>query len=414
MGNEFLFQLLLVSLFFVPWFRRRKFFLLRYLLSTAIYCLLSVFIKIPMPYYYLIIFTLYCISVYLSFNVNLGEALYFSVNTYCVQFMISTLSYALSFLLSYGGWHKIPYYAVSAVVTAAVLLPVYFFYTRKMLKKDKIMFNSVIVFCVSAVFLAVAVFVSYYMQKMSTPEQKALRILLRVFFFMFGAAVFLVNMLNQHSTDIEQEKKVLCLLLQKDKEYYERAKMNADRLNIKYHDLKQLLNKGVITEDYLGELGFTDCGIATGNRALDIVLTEKSLICKKESIKFICSADGKLLKGLKPYHIYSLFGNALDNAIESLKNTNDKDKREITLNVSRIKEMCVINLDNFFSGDLNIKNGEIQTSKSDYDNHGYGIKSMKDIAAHYGGEVNISLNDEIFSLMIILPLGEADKSGNEM
>lgn len=409
MGNEFLFQLLLVSLLFVPWFRRRKFFILRYLLSTAVYCLLSVIVKIPMPYYYLIIFTLYFISVYISFNVNFGEALLFSVNTYCVQFMISTLSYAVSFLLSYVGWRKIPYQAVSAAVTAAVLLPVYFLYTRKMLKKQKIMFNSIIVFCVSAVFLAVAVFGSYYMQKMPTHDQKVMRILLRFFFFMFGAAVFFVNMLNQHSTDIEQEKKVLCLLLQKDKEYYERAKLSADRLNIKYHDLKQMLNKGVIAEDYLGECGFTDCGIATDNRALDIVLTEKALICKKENIRFICSAEGKLLGGLKPYHIYSLFGNALDNAIESLKNVTEPDKREITLNVSRVKDMCVIIVDNFFAGSLSIKNGEIQTSKSDNDNHGYGIKSMKDIASLYGGEVDIALKDEIFSLMIILPLEDAGK-----
>lgn len=402
MGNEFLFQLLLVSLLFLPWFRRRRLFPVKYSILTAVYILVSVLVKIPPPFYYLVIFTLYFVSVIVSFDIVPGEALLLSVNTYCVQFTISTFTYAVALLFFRLGW-GIPYFIISPVGMLGIAAPIYFLYTRKMLKRDRIIFNSIIVFSASAVFLTVAVFVSHYMQEMLSVDQLGLAILLKLFFSMFGAAVFTVNIFNQHSTDIEQERKVLCLLLQKDKEYYERAKISADRLNIKYHDLKQAINKGAVTEEFLDETG-SDLCFATGNRALDIILTEKSLICKKEGIKFICFADGSCLNGLKPYHIYSLFGNALDNSIESLRKIDEPQKREVTVNVGRNNDMCVISIENIYSGTVNIKNGEIQTSKSDSENHGYGIKSIKDVVANYGGVVNIATDGGVFKLTVVMPL----------
>ena len=76
-----------------------------------------------------------------------------------------------------------------------------------------------------------------------------------------------------------------------------------------------------------------DSSFNTGNKSLDVVLTEKKLLCDNKGIKFFCMADGKLLNGIKVSDIYSLFGNAIDNAIECLADVADEDyiKRIIAL-----------------------------------------------------------------------------------
>ena len=56
---------------------------------------------------------------------------------------------------------------------------------------------------------------------------------------------------------------------------------------------------------------------ATGNHALDVILTEKSLICKQKEIKLTCMADGKQLAFMQTTDLYSIFGNLLNNSIEA-------------------------------------------------------------------------------------------------
>lgn len=57
--------------------------------------------------------------------------------------------------------------------------------------------------------------------------------------------------------------------------------------------------------------------VHTGNDALDAILSEKGLACEQGGIAFRCMADGAAVGFMAPTDIYSLFGNALDNAIEA-------------------------------------------------------------------------------------------------
>lgn len=56
----------------------------------------------------------------------------------------------------------------------------------------------------------------------------------------------------------------------------------------------------------------------------DVVIhTEKSLLCERHKIRFTYMIDGEQLDFMDPVDIASLFGNALDNAIESVLRTDD-------------------------------------------------------------------------------------------
>ena len=147
----------------------------------------------------------------------------------------------------------------------------------------------------------------------------------------------------------------------------------------------------------------------TGNKALDITLTQKSALCGQAGIQLVCSADGSCLEDMKHYHIYSLLGNALDNAIECLTQVSDASKRVITLDISRCRDMAVIRVQNFTPAPPTLRDGAIVTTKQDTEEHGYGIKSIKSIAELYGGTADCFVEDSIFYLVVTFPCGKSQK-----
>ncbi len=62
----------------------------------------------------------------------------------------------------------------------------------------------------------------------------------------------------------------------------------------------------------------------------------------------------------------------------------------------------LIHQENWFGGSLERKDGEIVTTKSDKQNHGYGLKSMAAIARKYGGSMKVKTEDNLFQVNILL------------
>lgn len=162
-----------------------------------------------------------------------------------------------------------------------------------------------------------------------------------------------------------------------------------EKINIRYHDLKQQYSRATDEERARLEEEIDNLNLRylTGNKALDITLTQKSALCGQAGIQLVCSADGSCLEDMKHYHIYSLLGNALDNAIECLTQVNDASKRVITLDISRCRDMAVIRVQNYTPAPPTLRDGAIVTTKQDTEEHGYGIKSIKSIAELYGATV---------------------------
>ena len=202
-------------------------------------------------------------------------------------------------------------------------------------------------------------------------------------------------------------------LLRSERRQFELSKETIDLINIKCHDIKhQLLalkSKSGIPEDSIFELEqvitIYDSNVKTGNDALDVILTQKKLYCEDKKIQITGIIDGGLINFINDIDIYSLFGNALSNAIESVENILDEQKRCIGVNVTALDGIAVIHVENYFEGDLVFKNGLPQTD-GDTDYHGYGMKSMERIAQKYGGEISVFVNDSKFNLDIILPIPE--------
>ena len=215
----------------------------------------------------------------------------------------------------------------------------------------------------------------------------------------------------QNINQLQSEREKSILVARKDKEHYDLYKTSVEALNIKFHDMKHLLatiKNGGGFEGYVDDayksLSAYDSIAHTGNNALDVVLTEKKLICDSKAISFTYMADGKLLDFLGEADLYSLLGNALDNAIENVQKVSE-ELRIINLSVVKQDGIVKVHVDNYYNGELKFKGGVPQTSKGDSANHGFGIKSMRLIAEKYGGILRIAAEDNVFNLNIVFPSG---------
>lgn len=96
-----------------------------------------------------------------------------------------------------------------------------------------------------------------------------------------------------------------------------------------------------------------------------------------------------------------IFGNAIDNAIESCgKNT--YDNKIISIKINQQKHLLSILITNPVHQQPIIKNNMIITSKSDTVNHGFGLYSIKQTVKKYDGDFDISCSSNLFSLKICL------------
>jgi len=195
---------------------------------------------------------------------------------------------------------------------------------------------------------------------------------------------------------------------------YQQSRESIELINYKYHDLKhqiEVLRKEQDPEKRTAFLNQMENEIKqyelqnkTGNNVLDTVLTSKSLYCDNHGITLTSVVDGKLLDFMETMDICSIFGNALDNAIESVIKLEDKEKRLIHVTVSQQKSFLMIRVENYFEGGLEYAKGQLESTKKEKAFHGYGIKSIRYTVNKYDGAVDIDTKDNWFNLKILIPL----------
>jgi Histidine kinase-, DNA gyrase B-, and HSP90-like ATPase. len=208
----------------------------------------------------------------------------------------------------------------------------------------------------------------------------------------------------------EQEIQVMDELLHQEKKHYESTKDSIEEINRKTHDLKHRLQtfEGRLTNEEIKSLQeaikIYDSNVKTGNDVLDTVLYEQQMVCIKNGISMSCLANGRAIAFMSANHIYSLFNNAIGNAIEALEKVDNADKKVIDLSIREEENSALIELSNYCSNTLQFNGGNLVSDKSDSAHHGYGTQSMRYIVESYHGTINFKVEDDIFYLTIRLPL----------
>ena len=212
----------------------------------------------------------------------------------------------------------------------------------------------------------------------------------------------------------EKELSVMNVMLKSQYDQYRNYQDSLDLIQMKYHDLKHQIT-GLRAESdeekrkkwidsMEKEIAAFENISRTGNQVLDTILAAKIFHCRKNHIQITCVADGKLLDHMHVTDICSIFGNALDNAIEHVILIPDPEKRLIHLTVSAQKGFVFIKIENYCEAEIS-KNEEdlITTTKKDSKNHGFGLKSIRKAVEKYDGSVVFGVQQNWFELKILLP-----------
>lgn len=241
-------------------------------------------------------------------------------------------------------------------------------------------------------------------------ESTVLYLIIRAFIIIVAAFILLmradITFQSQYRAEIASMEQIMA----EERKQYERNRENIEIINMRCHDLKHRLAdlSGKLTQEEVKTLqeamNIYDSTIKTGNEVLDVVIYENQLTCNKEGIRFSCLANGRLLSFMRTRHIYALFSNALQNAIEAVSKLDDPEKKNISITVEEREHQVEISVINYFAGDLTLVNGLPDTTKADKNHHGFGIQSMQYVAGQYGGQLTTRCRGEVFMLLVRIPI----------
>lgn len=194
----------------------------------------------------------------------------------------------------------------------------------------------------------------------------------------------------------------------RERDYLQARIADETRLRQVYHDLKNhllLLGQGeggaaqAMAADLRRQIEGVEDYLHTGNTALDVILRDKARLAREKQIDFnavVHFQDGGFIA---PLDLSSIFGNALDNAIEASEKL-PPEARLITVKAAARGGMLVISVEN------NMAPGPLaaRTSKDDAFLHGLGLASIRRAVNDYGGSVSVRAEEGVFRLHIMIPI----------
>lgn len=139
----------------------------------------------------------------------------------------------------------------------------------------------------------------------------------------------------------------------------------------------------------------------TGHYAVDAVINAKKAVAKRQQTDFeSCLALPEVL-GVDEMDLCILLGNALDNALEACEPM-PKGQRAIKLEIRKVSEMLFIKIANTTLKLPKENSQGFLTSKDDKKNHGFGLKTMRQLVEQYQGSLDYEMSKGWFCLIMNL------------
>lgn len=295
----------------------------------------------------------------------------------------------------------------------AVVLPftllIWFFFARKSPRLTEGTKYGVFLILFSVALLMTSVlsgFIPFY----STEETAQLSVICELFAALCGFLVLFIKRELVTRILAVNELAIVESLHAMEQKQYEQLKRNMNTINVKCHDMKRFLRDldGRIDAEELEGMKKTlrsfDGVFHTNLEALDVILNERNFYCMENSIRFTCLGDASPLSFMRAGDVYSLFGNALDNAIEAVLSVDEAEKRFINLVIEHAPHRVIVDIMNYYAGTVSFRGGMPETKKGDKVHHGFGVMSMRMTAEKYGGALYVSAKDGVFRVRAIFPL----------
>ncbi|MCD8293905.1 MAG: ATP-binding protein [Clostridia bacterium] len=404
-------------------FQKRKKFVLRIVLTLVLFLAASTALGLLLgkylPYFrYFISFVLSLGILPVCFKANYWDELFCTITAVVIQ----NLSYSLACIVAAAcGWDPVEITLYSALVEAVLYVAVHLVCFRiclPKLKTDKGGFGveRISLIILAFVMLLVVYILQYDKQSLEAYEYFSWRIM----FIVFDLLVLFMFFAMYDKGQLKKENEILDNMQRSAATQYEMDQRSIELINIKCHDLKNQLEsirdlsieeKDSAISDAENAVMIYESIAKTGNKSLDVLLSNKCLVCEKSGIRLTYVVDGDALDFMNPVDIFSLFGNALDNAIRAVADIEDEHKRVIRMECRRRGQFLFISFENYCEKNVRFRNGLPVTSQEDTNVHGYGMLSMRRTAESYGGVMDVQFRDSIFSLSITVPIPSDKAAG---
>jgi hypothetical protein len=360
--------------------------------------------------------------IWACFSLPLGQIIFRGIAAYAVQhieyvFVNEALALALAPALRDILW----LYAIVCIVTYAILCTIFYFsFVNKFRDLNEVYIgNKAWTAIIYVVLLIVTIYTTFMFQRFfrggaQTSEFTPNYAATNCDFVFCGVLISLLYCLCSENMR-KKEIAVVNRILYDNGKQYEMRKEAVELLNHKCHDLKhQIAAMKYMTveeqqqsiEELQKLIMFYDGSPETHNEVLNTIFMEKELYCIEHNIKLNFVGDGFVLSFIDTVDLYSLFGNALDNAVECVSKLDDNDKKTIDCHVSVLGDTISIKMSNFAPENVTLHNGLPRTGKSDNTSHGFGLKSIKRIAEKYKGNILVTSANNIFTLTIFIPCSD--------
>ncbi len=192
-------------------------------------------------------------------------------------------------------------------------------------------------------------------------------------------------------------------------EIIERSRKNTDLLK---HDMKNhiIAIGNLISEDsneeviqYLYTISSTmdirDEYVRSGNKHVDSILNYKIKVAKTEGIDVDVGIQIPVELNIEPFDISVVLGNLLDNAVEAVRNI---DEKKIDFDMKMYKSVLFIKISNHYTGKIEKNKNHIKSTKQASEKHGLGLKSIENSINKYNGIMDIDYNGNKFEVNVMM------------
>lgn len=238
-----------------------------------------------------------------------------------------------------------------------------------------------------------------------------------VAFLLFAYSFFLFVIIDQiiHSSQVELTADVMGERLQMQSVYYKDIENYNHEMSRVRHEIKNHLTNVLallIKDDtesaktYISSITKEVLDVTpvinTGNSVVDVIFNSK--VKKANDLNIKCKNDIVVPPTLKidTVDLSVILSNLLDNSIEACQQI--PDKRFINAKIMIYKESLFIEIANNFNGHV-IKddNNQFLSTKSSTFEHGIGLGNVIQVVKKYNGSFNVTHENHIFCITIIIP-----------
>lgn len=412
--NAFEMQILIIELMLFWRLPKRKGFWLRLIpLSVGLHLLPKVmpggygsafWYSQWLPVSFLVMLVLSAVVMWCCFKLSMKQLVFYCCIAHTLQHIVHCCARILYLTFAYSTFVS---QLVEAILLALALIAGYQLRIKQFRSGEAADIKSIYVL----VFAVISSFTIYFASVWTTSMET--ETIGEQFFDVFSCVLLLMvcfDFFKFHKAERDQE--IVLRLLRQEQEQHELSKATIEMINRKCHDLKHQISALRNMSDREQERSIAELESAvliydsfpkSGNDDLDIILAEKSLLAEKQQISLQYMVDGKRIGFLSTEDIYSLLGNALDNAIEATMVEENVHKRIIEMTLYMRGDLLNIHISNPCPKKPSFVDGIPETTKQDTDYHGYGMLSMRYIVEKYDGGMATSWDDGVFSLDIIIP-----------